>query len=66
MKERDMEVELRNGRVFHAKVLLVQDGAWVRIRDDKAHDYEAELLPISRIKHLRYDYESMKDPAPMP
>jgi hypothetical protein len=61
MRERRMEVELHSGRVFIADVLLFDDGNWVRIMDDKAHDYEAELLPRSRIKRLRYDFENHEE-----
>ena len=60
MRERKAEVELRNGRVFLGDVMLVQDGAWVRIMDDKAHDYEAELVPADRISGIRFDYEDVK------
>jgi hypothetical protein len=60
MRERKAEVELRNGRVFLAEVMLVQDGSWVRIMDDKAHDYEAELIPADRISGIRFDYEDVK------
>jgi hypothetical protein len=59
MRERKAEVELRNGRVFIAEVMLVQDGAWVRIMDDKAHAYEAELIPSDRVKALRFDYDDL-------
>jgi hypothetical protein len=59
MRERKAEVELRNGRVFVAEVMLVQDGSWVRIMDDKAHGYEAELIPSDRVKALRFDYEDL-------
>jgi len=59
MRERKAEVELRNGRVFVAEVMLVQDGSWVRIMDDKAHAYEAELIPSDRVKALRFDYEDL-------
>ena len=60
MRERKAEVELRNGRVFLAEVMLVQDGRWLRIMDDKAHDYEAELIPSFRVKRIRFDYEDVK------
>jgi hypothetical protein len=60
MRERKAEVELRNGRVFLAQVMLVQDGAWVRLMEDKANDYEAELVPIHRVKSIRFDYEDVK------
>jgi len=63
MRERKAEVELRNGRVFLAEVMLVQDGSWVRIMDDKAHDYEAELIPADRISAIRFDYEDVKTSA---
>jgi len=63
MRERKAEVELRNGRVFVAEVMLVQDGSWVRIMDDKAHAYEAELIPADRVKALRFDYEDVKTSA---
>jgi len=59
MRERKAEVELRNGRVFVAEVMLVQDGSWVRIMDDKKHAYEAELIPSFRVKALRFDYDDM-------
>jgi len=59
MRERKAEVELRNGRVFVAEVMLVQDGSWVRIMDDKAHAYEAELIPSDRVKALRFDYDDL-------
>ena len=59
MRERKAEVELRNGRVFVAEVMLVQDGRWVRIMDDKAHAYEAELIPSDRVKAIRFDYEDL-------
>ena len=59
MRERKAEVELRNGRVFIAEVMLVQDGSWVRIMDDKAHAYEAELIPSDRVKALRFDYDDL-------
>jgi len=60
MRERKAEVELRNGRVFLADVMLVQDGRWLRIMEDKAHDYEAELVPADRISRIRFDYEDVK------
>ena len=63
MRERKAEVELRNGRVFVAEVMLVQDGSWVRIMDDKAHGYEAELIPSDRISGIRFDYEDVKTAA---
>ena len=63
MRERKAEVELRNGRVFLAEVMLVQDGAWVRLMEDKAHDYEAELIPADRVKSIRFDYEDVKTSA---
>jgi hypothetical protein len=63
MRERKAEVELRNGRVFLADVMLVQDGSWVRIMDDKAHAYEAELIPADRISGIRFDYEDVKTSA---
>jgi len=63
MRERKAEVELRNGRVFVAEVMLVQDGRWVRIMEDKAHDYEAELVPADRISGIRFDYEDVKTSA---
>jgi len=59
MRERKAEVELRNGRVFVAEVMLVQDGRWVRIMDDKAHAYEAELIPSDRVKAIRFDYDDL-------
>jgi len=59
MRERKAEVELRDGRVFVADVMLVQDGSWVRIMDDKAHGYEAELIPSDRIKGIRFDYDDL-------
>jgi len=59
MRERKAEVELRNGRVFVAEVMLVQDGSWVRIMDDKAHAYEAELIPSDRVKAIRFDYDDL-------
>jgi hypothetical protein len=40
--------------------MLVQDGSWVRIMDDKAQTYEAELIPSDRVKALRFDYEDVK------
>jgi hypothetical protein len=60
MRERKAEVELRNGRVFVADVMLVQDGRWLRIMDDKAHAYEAELIPSDRVSGIRFDYEDVK------
>jgi len=51
-----------NGRVFLAEVMLVQDGSWVRIMDDKAHGYEAELIPSYRVKGLRFDYPALDEP----
>jgi len=63
MRERKAEVELRNGRVFLADVMLFQDGRWLRIMDDKAHGYEAELIPRDRVKGLRFDYEDVKTSA---
>jgi len=63
MRERKAEVELRNGRVFLADVMLIQDGSWVRIMEDKAHNYEAELIPADRISGIRFDYEDVKTSA---
>ena len=63
MRERKAEVELRNGRVFLAQVMVVQDGRWLRIMEDKAHDYEAELVPYDRIRRIRFDYEDVKTSA---